>query len=146
MRAKSEGKVSTPPLETAVRMWPTICASQYRGCGPLGSKSYQHRLDRGYLDATVIEAEQVSGKLNPEWVEALMGYPPGYTLPEGEPTHRFLDPSTWFDDTWEEGIPRLSTIKENRTKRLKCLGNSVVPQVVHELGRYVARHYRKTKE
>ena len=131
-------------LRDAAVMWPTICAAQYRGCGPLGSKSYEHRLDRGYLDARVIEAEQTSGKLNPEWVEALMGYPVGYTLPEGEPDHRLLDPSSWADGTWEEGIPRLSTENNRRTKRLKALGNSVVPQCCYELFGRLADHIIRT--
>lgn len=69
-------------LATAVarrHLWPTPRASEWKGTGPLGSRSHQHRLERGYLDATVQEAEQVTGQLNPPWVEWLMGYPPGWT-------------------------------------------------------------------
>ena len=133
LRAKSEGKVSTPPLETAVRMWPTICAAQYRGSGPLGSKSHYHRLERGYLDATVQESVQASGKLNPDWVELLMGYNVGFSLPEGEEDHSMVDASTWADGSWEDGVPRLSSANIYRAKRLKALGNSVVPQCVEAL-------------
>lgn len=66
-------------LLDAVRMWPTPRASEWKGTGPLGSKSHNHRLEKGYLDATVQERGQVSGSLNPAWVEWLMGYPEGWT-------------------------------------------------------------------
>lgn len=149
---KAQGRGAT--LTTAVKqdarrsekLWPTICASQYRGSGPLGSKSHQHRLDRGYLDATVIQEEQKSGKLNPDWVELLMGYPVGYTLAEGEPDHSLVDPQSWLDGSWEDDVPRLTPKNINRAKRLKALGNSVVPQVVEQLGQFVAQHYKKTTE
>jgi len=149
-------------LAMAVRIedrktWPTICASQYRGSGPLGSKSHQHRLDRGYLDATVIQAEQTSGCLNPDWVEVLMGYKKGYSLIDAEEENgwdggiprledggwtvrsiedepKLIDPVSWADGTWEEGISRLITGKDkSRAKRIRALGNSVVPQCVSVL-------------
>ena len=66
-------------------MWPTPRASEWKGTGPLGSKSHIHRRDRGYLDATVQEAEQVTGRLNPDWVEVLMGVQAGYSRKEGKP-------------------------------------------------------------
>ena len=47
-------------LAQAVQMWP-------------------NRLDKSYLDATVQEAEGRTGKLNPTWVEWLMGWPLGWT-------------------------------------------------------------------
>ena len=60
-------------------MWPTPRQSEYKGVGPLGSKSQEYRLEKGYLDATVQEREQTTGQLNPNWVEWLMGFPPGWT-------------------------------------------------------------------
>ena len=60
--------------------WPTPRASEWKGTGSLGSSSHEHRLKRGYLDATVQDREQKSGKLNPMWVEWLMGFPPGWTV------------------------------------------------------------------
>ena len=59
--------------------WPTPRASEWKGTGPLGSKSHEYRLDRGYLDATVQERGQTTGPLNPTWVEWLMGWPTGWT-------------------------------------------------------------------
>ncbi len=65
------------PVNT--HMWPTPRESEWKGTEPLGSKSHEHRLDRQYLDATVQEAEQTSGSLNPDWVEWLMGFPVGFS-------------------------------------------------------------------
>jgi len=68
-------------LATAVarQRWPTPRASEWKGTGPLGSKSHEYRLVKGYLDATVQEEEQKTGALNPMWVEWLMGFPLGWT-------------------------------------------------------------------
>lgn len=74
---------------------------------------------------------RIGGALNPAWVETLMGYPIGYTLPEGEPLCGL--PTRWPaglgapQHEWEP--PRLTTEKQHRAARLKCLGNSIVPQV-----------------
>ena len=78
-QGKTIGTNRGPTLGGAVRMWPTPRASEWKGTGPLGSKSHNHRLEKGYLDATVQEKTQVSGSLNPQWVEWLMGYPEGWT-------------------------------------------------------------------
>jgi hypothetical protein len=62
-------------LPTSVKMWPTPRASEYKGVGPIGSKSHKHRLEKGYLDATVQDAEMATGRLNPRWVAWLMMFP-----------------------------------------------------------------------
>ncbi len=36
--------------------------------------------------------------------------------------------SSWLDGSWEDGIPRTVQKQANRVNRIKCLGNSVVPQ------------------
>lgn len=78
---KGAGKKSGNGLATEVakRIWPTPRASEWKGTGPLGSKSHRYRLDRKYLDATVQDAEKATGALNPVWVEWLMGFPPNWT-------------------------------------------------------------------
>lgn len=91
LKAKADGKVSTPPLETAV--WMT---------------------------------ESEDGVLNPDWVDALMGYPSGYTKIEGESIKAPMD--DWIG--WESDIPRLTKNYPTRRKRLEALGNAVVPQCV----------------
>ena len=61
------------------RMWPTPRASEYKDCGPVGSKSHTHMHDRKYLCAAVKDSQKPTGTLNPTWVEWLMGYPKGWT-------------------------------------------------------------------
>ncbi len=64
--------------EVNARTWPPTRAPESKGTGPLGSKSNNHRVVKGYLDATVQQQEQATGKLNPEWVGWLMGFPLGF--------------------------------------------------------------------
>lgn len=117
-------------LATAVaRRYPTPRASEWKGTGPLGSKSHKHRVERHYLDATVQEVEQASGPLNPAWVEWLMGFPTGWTdleVPDEE-----LEPHPgWRSDPADSGrLPRLLRGVPSARERLKALGNAVVPQV-----------------
>ena len=68
-----EGKTQLP------KNWPTPRASEWKDCGPVGSKSHTHMLERKYLCAEVKEEDKPTGKLNPTWVEWLMGYPEGWT-------------------------------------------------------------------
>jgi hypothetical protein len=68
-------------LETMARknLWPTPRASEYKDCGPVGSKSQVHMEKRDYLCAKVKEESKPTGMLSPMWVEWLMGYPTGHT-------------------------------------------------------------------
>jgi hypothetical protein len=63
----------------AEESWPTPRASEYKDCGPVGSKSQVHMEKRSYLCAKVKDPDKPIGKLNPEWVEWLMGVPIGLT-------------------------------------------------------------------
>ena len=79
--------------------------------------------------------ETVNGQLNPDWVEWLMGFPVGWTDLE-------VESPTQYDIAVEPAVPRVTTKKQGRPKRLKQLGNAVVPQVVEQIGRAIM----KTKE
>lgn len=83
---------SAPNLAVQVRhprLWPTPKASdgafafprtsEHKGCGPLGSNSHQHWLEKRYLHAEVQQTEQATGQLNPQWVDWLIGFPTGWT-------------------------------------------------------------------
>jgi hypothetical protein len=72
-------------LPQAVKMWPTPAARDYKG-----ANSYERtknkleqgeRAQMGQLPNAVMmqEGKQISGSLNPQWVEWLMGYPEGWT-------------------------------------------------------------------
>ncbi|GHU14274.1 hypothetical protein FACS1894161_4880 [Spirochaetia bacterium] len=85
---------------------------------------------RGTLTAHIVETgEGKKGQLNPDWVEALMGYPREWTDIDREAAMEADFPAIWLNGTWEEGIPRVATGVKNRVSRLKCLGNAVVPQI-----------------
>ena len=125
-------KARSASLATVVQkrpdLWPTPRQSDYKGTGPLGSKSHKHMLDRRYLEATVQDNEQRSGGLNPRWVEWLMGWPPEWTNPRCS----LVDAEA---DTWEHepiGVSRLaakSMPPSERRARLSIIGNGWVPQV-----------------
>jgi hypothetical protein len=66
-RYRGINKLPTP--QEFVRMWPTPCTRDVTKPGP---NSTQYSLSR---EAT----KETGGKLNPTWVELLMGYPPGWT-------------------------------------------------------------------
>ena len=62
-----------------IRMWPTPRASEYKDCGPVGSKSHTHMDRRSYLCAKAKDSDRPTGKLSPMWTEWLMGFPIGWT-------------------------------------------------------------------
>lgn len=74
---EEEVKISVGLRQRGEKMYPTPRASDYKGSGPVGSKSQAHMSERKYLCAVV--ATPQSGQLNPAWVEWLMGYPIGHT-------------------------------------------------------------------
>jgi len=59
--------------------WPTPRASEYKDCGPVGSKSWNHWNTHYYLAAMVKDSTKPTGKLNPRFVEWLMGFPQEWT-------------------------------------------------------------------
>jgi len=111
-------------LADVVRLWATPTANDAK------NSLTDSQAGRGTLTAHIVETEDVkSGQLNADWVEVLMGYPQGWTDLEKD-TLIIMDlPAAWLDGTWEYGIPRIITGQKNRVKRLKGLGNSVVPLI-----------------
>ena len=134
-----ERKGHTLGLNDQVKSIPTPRASDYKNGSEIDTDSHKYMLKKSYLTAHVNESEGHSGQLNPDWTECLMGWPPGWTSLEP------LPPEVWemwraqFDAWWpshrptawhclELIYPRLTTIKEHRTNRLKAIGNGQVPQ------------------
>jgi DNA (cytosine-5)-methyltransferase 1 len=78
---KGISKKAGDGLATAVKMWPTPMAHESR----LGyqDRSRGKKGSQESLTTKVINEmggrQQVSGQLNPEWVEWLMGFPTGWT-------------------------------------------------------------------
>lgn len=125
--------------QVVAKMYPTPRESEYKGSGPLGSKSQEHMPGRGYLCATIQDDEKQTGQLNPAWVEFLMGWPRGWSAPEPvsqAACDAALSGHLWdFDPadlpTDDPGyIPRLSSEDKpaRRRARLQALGNGWVPQ------------------
>jgi len=66
--------------------------------------------------------EHGTGIIKPRLGGSLDGIPEGLDFPR-----------RWGDGSWEDGIPRVTTQKENRAARLKALGNSILPQVAFQI-------------
>ena len=66
-------------LEEAVALWPTPQANSW------GATGHRNQLQKQVDNGTITQAEKAAmssgngGKLNPQWVEWLMGFPPGWT-------------------------------------------------------------------
>lgn len=73
--AVDESTGSDPGGSSRFTSFPTPRAADSRGCGPLGSVSHKHRLDRQVLDATLQDREQITGWPNPIWMLWLQGFP-----------------------------------------------------------------------
>jgi len=119
--------------EMASRTWPTPNASDNRDRGNMSDPAIQRRIKKGKQVGLTMAVKDKPGigTLNPDWVEWLMGYAPGYTDPEyTEPMQ--LEDHLGFES--EPDIPRVTTRKEHRVNRLKCLGNSIVPQIIFHIG------------
>ena len=61
------------------RMWPTPQASDNRDRGNLSNPCLQRRVKKGKQLMLSQVVHPTSGKLNPTWVEWLMGFPTGHT-------------------------------------------------------------------
>ena len=76
--APSEHNRNTPTLTAQVN-WPTPNASDYRDRGNMSNPCVQKRIDNGKQLGLSMVVHPTSGKLNPMWVEWLMGWPLGWT-------------------------------------------------------------------
>ena len=64
----------------SVSLWPTPQARDWKDAG----RTQGNRKSPNLGTAAAIESTG-PGRLSPEWVEALMGFPPGWTDPDGPP-------------------------------------------------------------
>ena len=71
-----------------------------------------------------------SGQLESRLDRNFARLPSGLDRPDGS------GPEFW-DGDWERGIPRVATGVKDRAKRLKSLGNSIVPQVAYQIFRAI---------
>jgi hypothetical protein len=71
---KGASATSGDGLATAVKMWPTPQAQDAKHSG----KNTENRINQG-RQLQLAHTAGIGGKLNPTWVEWLMGWPPGWT-------------------------------------------------------------------
>lgn len=107
-------------LPQAVKMMPTPTSREYKGGRSPEALETAGRSSTNSLSDFV----QAGAQLNPDWVEWLMGFPPGWTDIDTDAEFISRDPH-WWDV--EPPIPRVATGVAHRVGRLKCLGNAVVP-------------------
>ena len=122
--AEKRGNVSDDPrngLVGLVGKFPTPTSSMSKG----SSENHNRRGTQDRLDY-VVEDDGKRGRLDPDWVELLMGWPKGYTrlIPLDGPRLPVFTPD------WEEGTPRVTTENNHRANRLRAIGNGQVPQAV----------------
>ena len=71
---------SVPDAVRAVRyLWPTPQASDNRDRGNLSTPAIQRRIRLGKQANLSMVVSHENGRLNPTWVEWLMGFPEGWT-------------------------------------------------------------------
>nr|WP_245526297.1 hypothetical protein [Nitratifractor salsuginis] len=113
--------------EYVVAKYPTPTATAHKGWSPGHNRADSN--DR--IDYTVErEASQSSkpGRLNPDWVEWLMGWPIGWT----NINRKEIDESwTWATDPADVGaVQRVTHRREHRARRIKAIGNGQVPDAM----------------
>jgi hypothetical protein len=112
------------------RLWPTPTARDYKD----GSKSSCANVPvNGLLGRAVHADNPEDGQLSATWTESLMGYPKDWTDIEKGCSFENRYPEAWLSGEWEDGLPRVITGQKNRPRRIKALGNSIVPQIPYLL-------------
>lgn len=76
---KGVSATSGDGLATAVKMWPTPQASDNRDRGNLSTPAIARRVEIGKQVSLSMCVSPMNGRLNPQWVEWLMGWPIGHT-------------------------------------------------------------------
>jgi hypothetical protein len=109
--------------------WPTPASSTGSG-GP-------HGLDGGAGARSMLpeDMQRSSGKLNPRWVETLMGLPVGWTMPSclqpiaSPASVAMMSSAGNAEDTTQtvHALGQIAVTTDNRTDELRLLGNGVVP-------------------
>lgn len=137
--AKSK-KQAERNINTFVKFFPTPTTTMYKGANEnsLTRKDGRSR-ENDRLDFHIF-AQTSGGRLNPTWVEWLMGWPLNWTsLFESSSTYfnnweaSLNEPNTaWWGD--EKGVNRVLDKEKGNNKfvkhRLKAIGNGQVPSVV----------------
>jgi hypothetical protein len=113
-------------LPDVLRSWPAPSTGNYKDGSP---SSYAHVPVNGLPGGAVHTDGAGEGQLSAAWVEALMGYPGGWTDRDTDSSFENRFPQSWRNGTWEDGIARVARKQKHRRNRIEALGNSIVPQI-----------------
>tara|TARA_R110000824_G_scaffold390003_1_gene586292 strand:+ start:973 stop:1602 length:630 start_codon:yes stop_codon:yes gene_type:complete len=131
---KKTGRLVQKGLPQAVKFWPTPSATDHKGSGVNGEgrDRLDYATERGLGKDKTFEPPKGEGSLNPAWVCAhLMNWPAGWDSLEPLPENAIKEwkektlAGTWWSE--EPDIPRIGKNIPDRAKRLKVLGNGMVP-------------------
>ncbi|WP_110930648.1 hypothetical protein [Paenibacillus bouchesdurhonensis] len=132
----SERNRRSPDLQAAVKMWPTPAAQDAKNATLPPSQA-----ERVTIPGAIMREGQ-TGQLNPDWVEALMCVPKGWTDAEREVElpavlddlgdyvdyiRAYLQPALMGQPQHDWEPARVASGVKGRVPRLKMLGNGVVP-------------------
>lgn len=106
-------------LRTHVSRWPTPSGRDYKD---VGDSILAGTVPVNGLLGRAVGPSLEGGGLNPDWVEWLMGFPVGWTVPSL--TRADLRAHGWAT---EPSLPRVARGVSQRRQRLTALGNAVVP-------------------
>ena len=113
------------------KLWPTPTGTERSGINPnTGSGAGLSKVN--------------GGQLNPDWVEQLMNFPEGWTdLEVDEPSKWVGWPALLGQEQYPYEFPRTKTGCKDRAKRLKALGNAVVPAQAYPFFRAIVEIEKK---
>lgn len=122
------GGQSRAALSAIVNMYPTPTVNDSKNSTLPPSQINHDNLPGAHERA----GEKSGARLNPDWVEWLMGWPIGWTNIDPMPIERFeqWQQNTQSGDWWKvepEDVPRVTDGTTNRVSRLKAIGNGQVP-------------------
>ncbi len=138
------GKPDT--LHSQIKVWATPE-------GMAGGKTSRGGNRKGELLLTGQVKQDASGKLNPRWVETLMGLPVGWTMPSC--SQPIVDPANAVmmssagsvEDTTQtaHALDQIAVMTDNRTDELRLLGNGVVPATAEKAFRTLINDLHKDR-
>ena len=133
----SERERRTPSLESSVRAWPTPTTQDG------ANNAAESQWDRNSEPLNVAVADRPGRRLNPDWTEALIGLPAGWTSPTG-PRLRAERSPRWprgrYPESWDRSVywpgyewEPMRTLPDGepvrgRPARIRACGNAVVAQ------------------
>ena len=116
------------------KLWPTPTGTERSGINPNTGRGAGLSKVNG-------------GQLNPDWVEQLMNFPEGWTdLEVDEPSKWVGWPALLGQEQYPYEFPRTTTGCKDRAKRLKALGNAVVPAQAYPFFRAIVEIEKKKEE